>query len=266
MMSGYEDNSASALELAPYFKGILYGEFGAGKTVTSCSVIEASDDSKYAMLVAVDSGWVSLKNPAHKHFAERILVEPYKGTKQLKVISEAALTKEFTDKYGLIIVDTASQIYERYVDYLLDSYNYPGTRFREKAVLRQGMKSDAEADLTQTEIPGKPDYHLARNTLRPIIANLMQAECDVILTAHVREPYADAAELDVRPNMAHSIYLLMGREVHALGYLKKDGSKRTISFRQEKRIIVKSRLADLDGKIIDQAELAPIVKEWKKNV
>lgn len=265
-MSEYEDDSVNALEVSPAFKGILYGEFGSGKTATACSIIQASEEPKMGLLVAVDTGWVSLKNRAHKHFAGRIQKVDYRGTKQLQEISKASMTKEFTDKYGLIVIDTMSQVYEKYLDYLMDSYNYPGTRFREKAVLRQGMKSDAEAELTQTEVPGKPDYHLARNTLRPIIATLMQSPCDVILTAHVREPYADAAELDIRPNMAHALYLLMGREVHALGYLRRDGSKRTVSFKQEKRIVVKSRLEALDGQVIDQNDLASIVKDWKKNV
>lgn len=253
----------SVLEAIPYIRLVLYGEFGVGKTIAACSLIDCSPDNKRGLLVSQDPGWVSLRNTKHKEVADRIDLQEYKGTEQLLTLAEGALSGELKDldgePYGLLILDTVSGMYEDYVDWLMDNYFY-SKNYRDKAIPR-----DNRSKLEALETPGQPDYHLARNALRPIIRAIMAAPIDVVLTAHVREPgpLAQPGDIAKRPAIANSIHLLMGRQTHLEGYMTRDGVSRKISFETRKSVIAKSRLDFLDGKVIEADSLPSLLKDWK---
>src|SRR5690606_22126026 len=82
----------------------------------------------------------------------------------------------------LVVFDTFSQMQEEYVDFLLDRAQYSGN-FREKAVPKSGVK-----DFQAAEVPGMPDYHLARNKLRPVVRDFTKLNRNVMYLCHTREP------------------------------------------------------------------------------
>src|SRR5216117_4074168 len=84
------------------FKGLIYGDPGAGKTVLASSIGE-----KVLFIVADPDGWQSLLNHPKLGLGTRIIPMQYKGLSQLEALADA-----FTDgdayfyQFDTVILDT----------------------------------------------------------------------------------------------------------------------------------------------------------------
>lgn len=237
-----------------FYKGFIFGEFGVGKTVVAA---RCADEK--GLDIATDTGSDSIYN--HPELVDKIDVVPYSGLSHLTGVAEAITEQiEGYEKYDLVIADTVSQMQEEYLDWLMDNFKFTGN-YREKAIPR-----NPRLGLQEQEITGLPDYHLARNKMRLPIKALIKAPVNVIFLAHVREPSmldVQKGKLVRRPSMTETVFKLIAREASFLGFMEREGSKRTIQFMTDKRTVSKSRIKELDDKTINADDLPEILKKWR---
>lgn len=246
-------------ERSRYYKGFLFGEYGATKTVTSARCAE-----KKALFIATDTGYESIWN--HDELVDKIKVVPYAGLNHLTAVGQAITEKvEGYEEYDLVVVDTVSQVQEEYLDFLNDNFTYTGN-FREKATPKAAAKR-ADPSLSDQEVVGLPDYHLTRNNMRHPIKTLIKAPVNVIFLAHLREPTfleQQKGKLVRRPTLTESVFKLIAREASFMGLMERNGEKRTIQFMTDKKTVSKSRIKELDDKTINADDLPEILKNWSK--
>lgn len=251
-----------------YLKNFWYGEYGSTKTITAIKCVLACNPGKRCLVIATDTGTDSIYN--HPELVDLTDVVPYSGLSQLSGIAQAT-TEKLTiggidySQYGGVVPDTISQMQEEYLDWLLENFKFSGN-FREKAVPTASAKR-LDASLTEQEITGMPDYHLARNNMRGPIKALIKAPVDVYFLAHLREPSfleQGKGKLTRRPTLTETVFKLIAREASTLGYLERKGDKKTIAFETNPKWVAKSRIKELDNKTINVDDLPEILHKWKE--
>lgn len=241
-----------------FFKGVLYGEFGVRKTSTALRCMENK-----AVLLHADRGWQIIHNHPDEFPLEKVVPVEYQGLSQVKAILEAIAGNEPPfDGVDLVIPDTLSQMQEEYVDFLLANTKYTGN-YREKAVPNPGVRN-----FEATEIPGMPDYHLARNKLRPVVNALVKAPLNVIFLAHVREPgpvERANGKIERRPNITEALYKVVARDATFIGYMTKDDKKGEykVDFEPKNTQSAKSQILELADKKIDSELLPEYLRKWR---
>lgn len=236
-----------------HYKGVLYGEFGTRKTTTGLRL-----SRKRAVLLHADKGWQVIHN--HPEEFDNVIPMQYEGLSQVRAIVEAVLsnTEPFND-VDLIQLDTVSQMQEEYIDFLMENVEYKGA-FREKATAKPGKK------FVEQELPGMPDYHLARNKMRPIVSLLVKAPIDVLFLAHLREPSPmerKDGKLERRPNITEALYKVIARDATFIGLMDKKKENYTIDFNPTNRTSAKSQINELTDKEISTNKLPQIIWDWK---
>lgn len=239
-----------------FWNGFIYGEYGVGKTIVTSRLVR-----NRGLCIATDQGTNALYN--HPDLLDKIDVVPYYGLSQLTAIATAV-----TDNYGVygeydvIWVDTISQVQEEYLDWLNDNYTFTGN-MREKALPRPGAKN-----LKPEEIIGLGDYNLARRNMSSPIKRLVKAPVNVMFLAHLREPtFMEQAKgkLVRRPTVTETVFKLIAREVSFLGLMEREGKKRTIQFKTDKKTVSKSQIAELDDTVVSDDDFVRILQEWEEN-
>lgn len=246
-----------------FYKGVLYGEFGVRKTTTAlrCS-------RRRSILLHADRGW----NVIHNHpdeFGDNVIPIEYQGLSQVRAIVDAVLSnQEPFHNVDLFIMDTVSQVQEKYIDWLNENFTIFG---REKATPNPGAKDDDGKVLKEVAITGLPDYHLTRNKMRPIIDLLVKAPIDVLFLAHTREPSAieiGKGKIEKRPNVTEAVYKIIARDATFIGYMEKVDRKGeyTIDFTPKNTQSAKSQIASLTDKKINSSDLPEYLWKWKDGV
>jgi hypothetical protein len=240
------------------YKGCIYGEFGTRKTTTALRCSETK-----AVLLHADRGWQVIHNHPDEFPADRVIPVTYQGLSQVKAIIEAIKEGEPPfDGTDLIVLDTLSQMQEIYIDFLLANADYGG-KFRDSLVPKPGVKG-----FEKTEIPGMPDYQLARNKLRPIVNALVHAPVNVIFLAHVREPgpmEVAKGKLEKRPNITEALYKVVARDATFIGYATKNNAKDEykIDFEPKNTQSAKSQIPSLTDKKINASDLPEHLNKWR---
>jgi AAA domain len=242
-----------------YFKGFLFGDYGVGKTKVAGECAENK-----GLSIATDTGIETYYN--HPSLVDKIEVVPYNGLSHLTAIGQAVAEEVPPyDEFDIIIVDTISQVQEEYLDYLNDNFTYAGN-LREKAVPRVNAIEAKRLGLSEQEVLGLPDYHLTRNNMRHPIKTLIKAPINVMFIAHLREPTfmeQQKGKLVRRPTVTEAVFKLIAREASFMGLMERDGNKRTIQFKTDRKTVSKSRIAELDDKIINADDLPEILAKWR---
>jgi hypothetical protein len=240
------------------YKGVLYGEFGTRKTTTALRCARNK-----AILVHADRGWQVIHNHPDEFPEDKVVPVEYEGLSQFRMIVEAIATgvEPFAGT-DLIVVDTISQMQEKYVDFLMENADYGG-KFRDSLIPKTGVKN-----FEKTEIPGMPDYHLARNKLRPIVDLLVQAPVNVIFLAHLREPgpmERANGKLEKRPNITEALYKVIARDATFIGFMSKNNKgEYIIDFEPKNTQSAKSQIPTLTDKKIKAEELPEFLNEWSE--
>jgi hypothetical protein len=200
----------------------------------------------------------------HPELLDKIEVVPYSGLSQLTAIG-TAVTESYGgyDEFDLICVDTISQVQEEYLDWLNDNYTVGGN-MREKATPRPGSGlSRAE------EIIGLGDYNLARRNMSTPIKTLVKAPVNVMFLAHLREPTfmeQSKGKLVRRPTLTETVFKLIARESTFMGLMEREGKKRTIQFKTDKKTVSKSQIAELDDEIVTDDEFVQTLTDWEQTL
>lgn len=242
-----------------YWKGFLYGEYGVGKTKISAECIKSK-----GLIIATDTGAETLYN--HPELLDKCDILPYDGLSQLTAVGQAITEKIDYYDYDTVIVDTISQVQEEYLDYLNDNFTYSGN-MREKATPRGGAIEARKLGLSEQEVLGMADYHLTRNNMRTPIKTLIKAPVNVMFVAHLREPSfleQQKGKLTRRPTVTEAVFKLIARETTFMGLMERNGPKRTIQFLTDKKTVSKSRIKELDDKIIDADKLPEFLFKWSE--
>lgn len=264
MLSAKELEALIKTQTSPderYYKGVLYGEFGKRKTTTACRCIR-----QRGIVLHADRGWnVVLNHPDEFRIGDNLIPLQYEGLSQVTAVVDAIVSNQ--EPFGgsdLIILDTVSQMQERYIDFLNENFTIFG---RESAKPLPGKKDMfTDKPLQEVAITGLPDYHLTRNKMRPIIDLLVQAPVNVLFLAHVREPSAieiSKGILAKRPNLTDAVWKLIARDATFIGFMEEKKSEFTIDFQPTPRMHAKSQIATLTDKKIKAEELPKYLLEWQ---
>lgn len=255
-----EDDSLISRMPAPkedeplFLKAVLYGPPGYGKTVTACSLGKV-------LLLAADPGWIAVKN--HPEIDANTTTIRFEGYKQLETLSRAFYhqTPPY-DQYDTFVVDTLSWIQESYVDVLVR-----GGKFnKDTRPTYQVTDQSLAKDLVLKEIPGRDDYHAAKNVLREPLRTLMQAPVNVVIITHERGP-TEAMEkrhiYEVRPNVTEAVFNIINQDAHVIGRATKSGKQRGLDFNATPQQVAKSRIAALNDKAIKSEDFPKAIKYWQ---
>lgn len=243
------------------YNGVLYGEFGMRKTTTAVRCMQTK-----SVLLHADRGWNVIRNHPDEFTTTNVIPLEYKGLSQVKAVVEACLNnQEPFDNVDLFVLDTVSQMQEIYIDWLLENFKFSGN-FREKATPVAGRKDDKGHSLQPEEITGLPDYHLARNKMRPVVNLLSKAPIDVIFLAHLREPgmiERSQGKLEKRPNVTEALYKIIARDATFIGFMDERKDEYTIDFKPTNTLSAKSQIRTLTDKKIKADQLPQILWDWK---
>lgn len=244
-----------ALSEPRLFRGMIYGDPGAGKTdlaVKLAHIITEPEDR--IVLVTSDSAWVTvLKYP---EIAARTTKLDFQGFSQLRTLAEAREEGESAGKWGLtgtVIWDTVSRSTDRILRNLVDD---PTNRRR------------FVNDVRHPELEGYPHYRLVERGLGKTVKALNQSKLNIIYTAHIREPSEqDRAKRKtaIRPNMPEASFKVVAEEVALIGWLAKEetGAKRLIQLEGTKQVTAKSQISTIPEATYEVNQLPEMLAKWK---
>ena len=228
----------------PYFKALIYGPSGVGKTVLAATA------GKNFLLVDSNDGWVSLIN--HPELRSNGTRMPYEGLSQIEAICDAVEKQEAPfNGFDTIIIDEASTISVLDLD----------------VVLASRSKKDPSKD---PNIATLPDFGANTERCRRAFNRLLSLPVNVILTAHVREDKDDrTGTMYIRSSFTPKLRQNILRLVHICGHLtmneetNKDGETvfvRKLQLTPSRNIEAKSRL-ELPS-FIENPDLGVIISDW----
>jgi hypothetical protein len=239
------------------FKGLIYGDPGAGKTVLASSIGE-----RVLFVVADPDGWQSLLNHPKLGLGTRITPMQYHGLSQLEALADA-FTEGGTDfdQYDTVVLDTLSNIAD------LDK----GVVIKEK----QKKKGDS----FDFEDQQWPIYNQTSLRVKDALLKLFLAPVNVVATAHAREvelkggTVTTAGVKQLRPKFSPEIFAAINGYCSLIGYMTaneagvdSDGSikyKRLIQYHPTRSIVAKTRIGGLPATEANP-NLRAIVEAWQE--
>lgn len=206
---------SSVDEGTDYWKGLIYGPPGVGKSVFVAG-------APGTLFVDVEKGKRSLKN--HPELAN-VKVLDFKSIYQLelliKKIAEGALPW-----VEHLVIDSFTEIQKRDLDDVL--------------------KARAGNDPAAKYIPTGPDYNANTEHMRQIASDLRNLDCHVTVTCHVKEEKEDSTgRLLVRPNLTAKLAGTMNHLFGTVGYMTLDGDVRTLQVHPSDKVTAKTRIGGL---------------------
>lgn len=235
------------------FKGLIYGDPGAGKTVLASSIGE-----RVLFVVADPDGWQSLLNHPNLGLGTRIIPMQYKGLSQLEALADAFTDggTEF-DKFDTVVLDTLSNIAD------LDK----GLVIKEKQK-KKGEQFDFEDQQW-------PIYNQTTLRVKDALLKLFLAPVNVVATAHAREVELKTTVgiKQTRPKFSPEIFAAINGYCSMIAYMTaneagvdSDGTikyKRLIQYHPTRSIVAKTRIGGLPETEANP-NLRAIVEAWKE--
>lgn len=235
-----------------YFKGLIYGDPGAGKTVLASTIGE-----KVLFVVADPDGWQSLLNHPKLGLGKRIKPMQYMGLSQLEALADAFTDggTEF-DQYDTVILDTLSNIAD------LDR----------SIIIKEKMKK--KGDAFDFEDQQWPIYNQTTLRVKDALLKLFLAPVNVIATAHAKEVELKSGVglKQTRPKFSPEIYAAINGYCSMIAYMSaneagidSDGSikyKRLIQYHPTRSIHAKTRIGGLPT-TDSNPNLKEIVEAWQ---
>lgn len=237
----------------PYFKCLIYGDSGAGKTVTAMQIAQAiTPPGKTIEFIDFLEGWVALLN--HPGLTARTNRQQYEGLSQLEYLAKfIKMGIEPFDKIGTVILDEWSSMTQTDLDVVL--------------------KSRADKDRSKDpNAPTQPDFYANTERSRRAITELMQANINVICVGHIREDKLSNGIVRQGPafmpkfsekfrQMLHLVANLNAEE-----FLDADGNpeyRRFLQVHPTRSISAKTRIGGLPLSVNTET-LIPAIIEWMR--
>lgn len=235
-----------------YFKGLIYGDPGAGKTVLASTI-----GKKVLFLVADPDGWQSLLNHPKLGLGTRIKPMQYKGLSQLEFLADIFTEggTEF-DQYDTVVLDTLSNIAD------LDR----------SVVINEKKKK--KGDAFDFEDQQWPIYNQTSERVKSALLKLFLAPVNIVATAHAKEIElkSTVGVKQTRPRFSNEIYAAINGYCSMIAYMSaneagidSDGSleyKRLIQYRPTRSIHAKTRIGGLPATEANP-NLRAIVEAWQ---
>lgn len=259
------DNKFDPAEYTPFFKALLYGDPGAGKTVLAHTVGE-----KILTIAADAAGWESLKNhPELGLYTGRIELLRYRGKVTLDLAYEALVEKaKGFENFDTLIIDTANHIGT------LDLDRVTSVRIDKKGGVAEkasevNSKFDFERDMYGV-------YNENTFRLRTAFLKLFDLPMNVIATAHAtqREGSTKGIRDVTYPDLTPKVFASLNGSSSLVAYLTATANvhqrenrvsyDRVIQVHPTYAVRAKTRIGGLPL-TIRNPNLKAIVNAWQKS-
>ena len=246
--------AALAAELSPVsmddadfrFRGILYGDFGQGKTDLGCKIANILCDR--FLLVYADSAWTTvLKYP---HIASKMDKIPFGGLSQIDTILDAhAAGIEPYCHYNGLLWDTASTS----ADTVLRNYVKVKGNSSKMEVSRRGLE---EYD----------HYRWLELGFRELIPKLRDSDLHIVYTAHKRDPKQkdiEEGKTAIRPAFPEATFNVLARESNMVGYVYATKNLQfKIQLNGTDEVRAKCQIPGIEQKTYDCNEIPNLLDKW----
>lgn len=255
LLKGLMDSMVKPEDMKFRFKGLIYGDPGARKTVESCKI-----GKKLLFLAADPEGWQSLLNHPELGLGTRIQLMEYNGVSQLESLAEAIDedNKVFRE-FDTIILDTLSNIASMDLG----------------VVQTQKIKQKGGEDKFDFERDMWPVYNQNSLRVKNALQKLLHNPVNVVATAHAKEyevkRFGSATgERRLQPKFSPEIFADINAQFSMIAYQQNDVQvdrqnnvtyRTSTQFHPTSLIVAKTRIGGLPVQQ-KNANIAKIVEEW----
>jgi len=226
-------------------RGLLYGDFGIGKTTLAGQIIKAIGGK--AMMVTTDSAWTVLQNDPE--VADNIYRWAFDSFAQIRLMVEAH--EEGIEPYAscrTLLWDTLSTSVD--------------TMLRQTVANKKFLNQQVDP-----ELEGYPHYRLVANALKETVNTIKKSDLHVIYTAHMREPNDnDKAKkrFAIRPNAPEASFNVVAQEANLIGWLSRENRGKEIQIQFEPTIqeTAKSQIPTIQQTTYPVTQVPELIKKW----
>ena len=228
------------------FRGVLYGDFGQGKTDLGCKIANVLGER--FLLIYSDSAWTTvLKYP---DIAAKMDKLPFGGLSQISTILDAREKgiAPFSE-YDVILWDTVSTSAD--------------------TVLRNLVKVKGNSPKMEVNRRGLEEYDHYRwleISFKDLIPRLRDSDLHIVYTAHKRDPkQQDVKEgkLAIRPSFPEATFQVVARESNMVGHVyATDKLEYRIQLNGTDQVRAKCQIPGIDQKIHLADNIPVLLKKW----
>jgi hypothetical protein len=228
------------------FRGILYGDFGAGKTSLAAEIVRILGGD--ACWITTDSAWVVLDK--FPDLQEKIHRLPYTGFSQLRSIAQAHDEGiEPYSKFRTLVWDTVSTSTQNTLTKLVEKGEY------------------FPSQQLSPELEGYPQYRMAERGMTKTVEALRNSQLNIIFIAHVRLPNENdekKGKYAIRPNMPEASYKVIAQESQLIGYLHKPkkSDNRMLQVEGTLTEAAKSQIPTIPEATYKVESIPPLIHQW----
>jgi hypothetical protein len=265
LLDGLLDNMFPLEESTKYFKGLIYGDPGGGKTVLGSAI-----GDRDLFIQADPEGWQSLFNHEDLVVPGRIELMRYRGISQLEALASAfdEGIQNFKE-FDTVIVDTGSNIANLDLDTV--------TKVRMKTI-KEGKKNQPGRDFDFDDDMWAV-YKQNAHRVRMAFLKLFSSNVNIVVTAHARKVKLMKNGIEkgtkVVPDFSPKILASINGMSSMIGYMTAIGQgvdddgtvkyTRKLQVHPTATIIAKTRIGNLPVVIDleDHLSLRRIVDKWQ---
>lgn len=224
----------------PYYKMMLFGEPGVGKTTLAAQLSESS------LFIMSEWGDHVLKKDS----------DLYERTKRVPFTSFAAargyceLMADGTLPYTQLVLDNASGIQDKKLSQNMED---------------KSIKDNPKIGRVHPDLSTQQDYQIVAHQMRPMIVDAMDLEKDVTLICHTRPKDPERGEFKIRPDLTKAIFNLANEKANMVVYMHKGrNGERLVQTNGTDGIIAKSQLTSERVMTVDQ--FIDEVNQWRNKI
>ena len=223
-----------------FFKGVVYGPKGVGKTIESLTLANLIlPEDKKIFYVDATEGWVSAKDPEFVSLLDRGERIEYAGKSQIETLTEAIV-----DGYGKF-ADCGVLIFDEYSTMATGDLD----------VVTEATSSQNNKGLTESSSSWKnpdeakwPDMNINTTRMRKITWPLARLKCHVIFVCHERKDEKEG--LLATPSFMPKFRENLGEKIHVIARMtKKNSEGRMLQVQPSGGVEAKCRIGSLPDKV-----------------